>query len=386
MRASLRLIAVAFAVSTAFSALGCANGIFASRGIEPADPTDPLAQVAGDGVIRLSDFPALGIHCRLVDQSGQVVADSSQSTSWMVSHACHLFVRDIAPGSYTLAIHAKCQPDSSVEVRARPGPSVRKEYMPRLPAPKAERRYARMRLKITEFSERFAKKGVEVAAEVPANSVVDVLRQWPDEQGDCTQAIIRIVDAGTAAPKDALYVVARDSLAEEPVAGPSIQEYEALANAQRQAEKLAEEQQRKEKLEQILSKEAATGRCNQGRYDRLQQALHGLKQFLDGADIGFHFVGHDIIVATEAGTAVEIAPWLSGEIHMFALAFEPVQLDLRDKRDYAVRLRSPYGQLVNNASGGAATDNRVIEKGVTDDMKLNVKGRGCTLVAAFRQM
>lgn len=170
-------------------------------------------------------------------------------------------------------------------------------------------------------------------------------------------------------------------------AGPihALERYAAAATKRDQAERRAKAQAARDA---VVAAEIKSGRCSGDRYNRLQQAMVVLKHLFDSASSGsgtdyFTIIGHDAVVATPDGTPLEMSDWLGGELHVFAVGFDPVKLDVRDAKGYALTTRSPWERLVGSVSDN--TDSRVLMADSGDKYTLKVKGKGCALVLAVRK-
>lgn len=172
------------------------------------------------------------------------------------------FSSNLPVGFYTLRATARCQPEGSYRFEVRPQNSgnLYPTGIARLPFPSPRRRYLRSASSVFRFDDAYAhmarwwrkawlgpnphpdaqvqqhreaeaKKAAEKAfefetgrVEFPPNTVVDVVRYWPDRSGGCTNAIIRIVDAGV--PVSGRFFLASEAdLAESPLPGPSAAEF-----------------------------------------------------------------------------------------------------------------------------------------------------------------
>lgn len=149
------------------------------------------------------------------------------------------------------------------------------------------------------------------------------------------------------------------------------------------------EAREKSARDQRLQLEITSGRCSEARYNILQEALMVVKQLFDGASSGssqdlFTILGHDTVVATPEGTSLELSAWLGGELHLFAIGFDPVKLDLRDEKGYAIKTRSVWERLLRGQS--EHTDSRAFVAASGSKYALKVKGKGCAMVLAVRKL
>jgi hypothetical protein len=228
-----------------------------------------------------------------------------------------------------------------------------------------------------------------------------------------------------------------DKLQKAPATSPGLTQYvqinrsqacetsdkESAAGAKRDA---ADREAGKAWLE-MADGEIARGTCDPGYREALEQLLMRMKTNLamrrdEGNTLHMvTFVDHRILVAKEAGSAFEFADWANSTVHVFAIAGLPVTLDVHRGAD-AITLQSPWSRGIhwratltgaeNNAGttlrivhpklgeplsiytreldlgmrDTIALDSRVVQARAGESLKITVKGRGCALLAAFRDL
>jgi hypothetical protein len=150
------------------------------------------------------------------------------------------------------------------------------------------------------------------------------------------------------------------------------------------------EEEEAKKARETANAEVAAGRCLDNRHAKLQQALAAVKSlFREGLRMGsspeyFELAAHRILVATERGAQLDFDSLSGGEHHLYAVSFETVRLDVRDRSGHPLVVKDPYEVLVRNAGG--KTDSRVLELSGTEVPQVRVVGAGCALVMAFRKL
>jgi len=134
------------------------------------------------------------------------------------------------------------------------------------------------------------------------------------------------------------------------------------------------------------NEETKSGRCKPANAQVLQEAAVGLKGLFDAMSTGgdvLRVENSRIVVATEKGTPVETAP-MGGEIHVFAIGFDPVSLNVQNS-GYPVATKSPYEIPVRSSTQGH-TDSRVMQVNWSDALPVKVLGNGCTLVVVVHKL
>jgi hypothetical protein len=177
----------------------------------------------------------------------------------------------------------------------------------------------------------------------------------------------------------------------------------------------------------MADEEIERGTCDAGYREALEQLLGRMKSNLSTRrDEGntLHLVmlvDYKILVANDRGTPFAFSDWGNSTLHVFAIAGLPVTLDVHRGAD-AITLPSPWSKGIhyvttltgseNNAgttlrikhpklgeppgiftrklplgmSDTIALDSRVVQSHAGDTLTITVKGRGCALLAAFRDV
>lgn len=174
----------------------------------------------------------------------------------------------------------------------------------------------------------------------------------------------------------------------------------------------------------LIDQEVASGTCDGGHREALEQLLMRLKTNLamrrdEGGSIHMvSFVDHRILVASDKEQSFDFADWANSQVHVFAIATMPAELNVHRGAD-AVTLASPWAKMIhyrttltgaeNNAGttlrivhpklgsppplwgrqtaigrDTIAIDSRAVLAHAGERVNIAVKGRGCTLLAAFR--
>lgn len=214
------------------------------------------------------------------------------------------------------------------------------------------------------------------------------LRSWVTAKKDeaCAAADVakKEQEAKDAKAKDAERASAREKAQED-------------AEAQIKAEKA-----RLAKMLELSDQEIQNDRCDQRRHGQLQARLHEAKEIrspLRDSTSGLLLMSHQILPTKPDGTDLEIAATLGGEIHIMAVGYGPLRLDVYDAKGYRSALTSnfrggwpdaPDEDILANLNQTLRSkqikldDTRVIHANVGDKIRIQVKGRGCTLVAAYQ--
>jgi hypothetical protein len=198
------------------------------------------------------------------------------------------------------------------------------------------------------------------------------------------------------------------------------------ANERRAAAKAAVDQDAAKPWMTLIDQEVASGTCDTGHREALEQLLLRLKTNLamrrdEGGSIHMvSFVDHRILVASEEPQSFDFANWANSQVHVFAIAMMPIELDVH-RGPEAVTRTSPWTKMIhyrttltgaeNNAGttlrivhpklgsppplwgrettfgrDTIALDSRAILARAGEPVTIAVKGRGCTLLAAFRDL
>ncbi len=326
----------------------------------------------------------------------------------------------VAPGNYQLYVGAQCQPDFTLPVNipsnatviltpdTYSGYNMANEWLiayGKLPTPPREPKYLKY-LKSDTVGQSLAVNDDGVRSDqpvkLPKNAEVYYVRRWPRSNGQCSDAMISVANAGPGIEGGALLAVDEALLADAP-SGPTMAALAKLAAGEKAAEKAAqkatqvaaEKARRDEEAKRRAAAQAAagndevrTGRCRKDRHAALQQALQWSSNVLEGmrsSNEYWYLVAHDTVIATEKGTMLTMNAGAGGQLHFFAVSLSQVKLDVKDRRGMSSSLTDPYEVVVANGVGGL-TDSRLIRANVGERMDLTVKGAGCTLVMAFRTL
>jgi hypothetical protein len=253
----------------------------------------------------------------------------------------------------------------------------------------------------------------------------------------------QLADQWTAEIKGHLHSMAdecsfwSDKLQKAPATSPGLTQYVQINRSQAcetsDKEKVADAKRDASEREagkawiEMADAEIARGTCDPGYREALEQLLMRMKTNLamrrdEGNTLHLvTFVDHRILVAKEAGTAFEFADWANSTVHVFAIAGLPVTLDVRRGAD-AITLASPWSKGIHyratlagsESNAGTmlrivhpklgeppsifarpldlgmrdtiALDSRVVQSRAGEPLKITVKGRGCALLAAFRDL
>jgi hypothetical protein len=228
-----------------------------------------------------------------------------------------------------------------------------------------------------------------------------------------------------------------DKLQKAPATSPGLTQYVQINRSQscQESDKGAQETAKREASEleagkpwlEMVEAEMKRGSCDTGYREALEALLRRMKTNLamrrdEGNTIhAVAFVDHRILVAKPEGTPFEFSDWANATVHLFAIAGLPVALDVHRGAD-AITLQSPWSKGIhfrttptgseNNAGttlrilhpklgepptiwarkldfgmhDTIALDSRVIEARTGERIKILLQGRGCALLAAFRDL
>lgn len=201
---------------------------------------------------------------------------------------------------------------------------------------------------------------------------------------------------------------------------------ERAANQRRAAEQAAVDQAAGGPWIELVDREVASRSCDDGHRAALEQLLMRLKANLvmrrdeGGSMHVVSFIDHRVLVASDEPQSFEFSDWANSQVHVFAVATMPVTLDVR-RGPEAVTLASPWLKMIhyrttlmgaeNNAGttlrvvhpklgsppplwgrqtaygrDPVAIDTRAILARAGEPVTIAVKGRGCALLAAFRDL
>lgn len=250
-------------------------------------------------------------------------------------------------------------------------------------------------------------------------------------------------DAWTAEIKGRVHTMAEectfwsDKIQKAPATSPGLLQYvqinreqsckESDQNAKASAKQDADELEAGKPWLEMVEAEMKRGTCDPGYREALEALLLRMKTNLSTRrDEGntLHmvaFVDHRIVVAKPEGTAFDFSDWGNATVHVFAIAGLPVALDVHRGAD-AMTLPSPWAKGVhtrttltgweNNAGttlrivhpklgeppqiwarklplgmrDTIALDSRVIQTRPGERVRIVLQGRGCALLAAFRDL
>jgi hypothetical protein len=253
----------------------------------------------------------------------------------------------------------------------------------------------------------------------------------------------KTADAWTAEIKGRIHTSAEacafwsEKLQKVPATSPGLTQYTQINRSQdcQESDKAGKDTAKREadQTEQgkpwleMADAEIKRGTCDPGYREALEQLLMRMKTNLamrrdEGNTLHLvAYVDHRILVAKEDGTSFDFSDWASSTMHVFAVAALPVTLDVHRGAD-AITLPSPWSKGIhyratltgseNNAGttlrihhpklgeppqifarklafgmqDTIALDSRVIQSRAGEALKINVKGRGCALLVAFRDL
>lgn len=349
---------------------------------QPAD--DPLHQQ--NSWIYRPMFEQLEPVCQLKDAQGNTVSTNCGSLE--------NYSTKLSGGTYHYVVKTRCQPNSNQTIkvdRQQSEEGDENRVSSTIPLPKPETRYLSESTKPVwifpdalgslDLSRRVASPPAYQMTMLPPNSKVQILRRWPGPDEQCTKAIIRVVDAGGKARQGALFVVDLDQLSAK-LTGPSAAE---TAAAQEESRALVQETRRQEEAA-LSAQESKDGRCDANRSAQLQAALQVAKSLFQGmsdANEVFRLDVHKILAAKPNSASVSWQAVAGGEIHVFAIGYNKLKLDVEDAEGNSAAIGSPYEMLMSNLGGNISS--RVIQVNSGETFTVRVQGLGCALVAAFRR-
>ena len=136
----------------------------------------------------------------------------------------------------------------------------------------------------------------------------------------------------------------------------------------------------------VLTEELVTGRCEAQRAEELERKLARLSEQLKSPDSGdgFSLIHHELLVATGEGTPVPLEDLAGGELHLFAIGFDPVQIAVRDVHGNSLGLEDPLERTLPGRAGFPIAS-RVVLVNADDKLSIKVSGTGCTLLVTARR-
>jgi hypothetical protein len=144
-------------------------------------------------------------------------------------------------------------------------------------------------------------------------------------------------------------------------------------------EKLSETEPSKKGALKYIEKKGG-GVCSRPETSRVKQLFDAMST---GGDV-FKFEKSEILVATEKGTVAKVDTSMGGEMHVFAVGFDAVTLDVTNG-GYPVSTKSPYETPVNSATKGQ-TDSRMMQVNAGADLPTKVVGGGCAVLLSVRKL
>jgi len=323
----------------------------------------------------------LGIRYQAVDGDGVGVGEEVPIDDPMI-FAAEGVSMEVPSGARRIRVRARCQPDELVEIlggRARP----------EMPTPDAERAWVRDGTSLTVF------RG-EASRPFPGNTPVEIVRTWPDAEGGCTRAVVRVLDIGGVALGDLTpaesaaftrgryFLVPRSGLSESPVPGTTLEEYARLQR---------EDRRRAQSLEvsddaQAAHTEAEGGRCRPERHGALRERMNAFAEGVLALSRGddpewWGRVHQEVLVVPASGAAsVPYLPVEGGDLAAVAFSFSDVQLQVEGGISSTDAPPSLQGVVDRDPAPSAALVFRVRPG---RDYRVSVRGLGCTAVALYRR-
>ncbi len=132
--------------------------------------------------------------------------------------------------------------------------------------------------------------------------------------------------------------------------------------------------------------EVKNGRCSEANHTKLADSVQKVEFMLDAATEGSGTSlaprGEVFVVATPTGATVDVSRWGGADVHVLAWGIDPkTRLEVRDAQDYAVKLVSPFAEVLT--LGGLSGDTRVLRG--QGPFSVTVKGNGCAVVVAYEK-
>ena len=134
----------------------------------------------------------------------------------------------------------------------------------------------------------------------------------------------------------------------------------------------------------VLTEELVTGHCEAQRAEEMERTLARVFEKLKAPESGegFSLIRHQLLVATGDGTNVTLEALAGGALHLFAIGFDPVKLEVRDLHGNEAGLEDPLERTLGEAG---PTASRVVEVNADEKLSVKVSGTGCTLVVTARR-
>lgn len=344
---------------------GCASFMapagWTRRGVGAIDFTGDLRteKSAEDIGLTWDRLEALKVRCTLRrSDTDQVIAVTEDGAI-----ACNPADEvEVDEGDYALQIEALCQPEVRERIRVDRAHTTTFDVTGRLSAPKPQRLYVREEDSATGLVE---------------NSSVDILRLWPDANGECTRAVVRVVETGLDDANGALVEVPRGILGVQPIDGTSPRERRVARDTQQQ---LVAERAEAE----VVESELASGKCDPARSGQLQEAVTTLEATLAAMNDGSHAYrvgGFEVIVTNAQGVPFAFRnPPRSSTAHVIAVGFSPVRLSVNDANGNVIETASGLAPALQHFLRGASLDTRAFRASPLSEVTGKLHGAGCALV------
>jgi len=138
-------------------------------------------------------------------------------------------------------------------------------------------------------------------------------------------------------------------------------------------------------IESRSTNESRSGECSPEHQKELSDALvHLTDVFTKPTEYaGFKRVGAQIVVARDAGTAVDLDTGLGGEYHVFAYGYSALNISAEDSDGNSFMTPSNRTHVAEILGGTPAS---LQLNGAKGDYIISVKGKGCALVATFKRV
>jgi hypothetical protein len=175
-------------------------------------------------------------------------------------------------------------------------------------------------------------------------------------------------------------------------------EFDRLAPARMESERQRQEQMTKECLlgkydaclnsKDLSISESTNGKCDQSRYNALQEAIAYIKSYNRSLVLISAYV---FPAEPSYGTPIAINSFSFGEIHMVAIGYEPIELDVTNSQGYQQELRSDIFDTqvriyyLGSTIREAYASTRRLNINNFEDIRIRVKGLGCSLLMVFQK-
>lgn len=212
----------------------------------------------------------------------------------------------------------------------------------------------------------------------PVNTEFEAKRILKDSNGQCSYVLLLPVNDKVVRFKSHV-IAAQDWLSTSPVAGvptePTAQEMQTRAKA-------------------IADEEISSNHCSEKKVGYLREVLQHFAATLDsvsqssGSNI-YTLTSHKLVVTQQKGTELSFDPKFRGEYHVVAFGFyRGLALDAVDSDGYAIKTESSVGEGIGSLLApehNVSWATRLLQVNTSEQVKLKVKGYGCTLVVAFER-